>query len=131
MFFFLHILLPPRSTLTNTLFPYTTRCRSNGAADAALAAGGVIAGCAIRYTGWNWLDPVTSLLIVAVIVWSTWGLLREAVAMSLGAVPSGIDAEAVERHLAAREGVDAVRSEERRVGKECVRTCRSRWSAYP
>lgn len=78
------------------------------AADAAVSAGVVIAGLAIRYTGWNWLDPVTSLLIVAVIVWSTWGLLREAVAMSLGAVPSGIDAEAVERHLAAIEGVDAV-----------------------
>ena len=78
------------------------------AADAAVSAGVVIAGLAIRFTGWNWLDPVTSLLIVAVIVWSTWGLLREAFAMSLNAVPSGIDAKAVEAHLAGLDGVSAV-----------------------
>ncbi|WNO53499.1 cation diffusion facilitator family transporter [Stakelama saccharophila] len=78
------------------------------AADAAVSAGVVLAGLAIRYTGWNWLDPVTSLLIVAVIVWSTWGLLREAFAMSLNAVPSGIDAKAVEEHLAQIDCVTAV-----------------------
>jgi cobalt-zinc-cadmium efflux system protein len=78
------------------------------AADAAVSAGVVIAGLTIGLTGWLWLDPVTSLLIVAVIVWSSWGLLREAVALSLGAVPAGIDAGAVERHLAALPGVETV-----------------------
>ncbi len=78
------------------------------AADAAVSAGVVIAGLVIGVTGWLWLDPVTSLLIVAVIVWSSWGLLKESLALSLNAVPAGIDAGAVEDHLAALPGVMAV-----------------------
>ena len=46
-------------------------------ADAAVSAGVVVAGLIILLTGWLWVDPVASLLISAVIVWSTWGLLRE------------------------------------------------------
>lgn len=78
------------------------------AADAAVSAGVVVAGLAIGATGWLWIDPVTSLLIVAVIVAGTWGLLKEALVMSLAAVPPGIDAEAVRRHLAGLPGVTAV-----------------------
>lgn len=78
------------------------------AADAAVSAGVVLAGLGIGLTGWQWLDPVTSLLIVAVIIWSSWGLLKEAVALSLGGVPAGIETEAVENHLAALSGVSAV-----------------------
>lgn len=78
------------------------------AADAAVSAGVVITGLCIGLTGWLWLDPATSLLIVAVIVWSSWGLLKESVALSLNAVPAGIDPAAVERHLAALPGVIAV-----------------------
>jgi cobalt-zinc-cadmium efflux system protein len=77
-------------------------------ADAAVSAGVVVAGLTIRGTGWLWVDPVTSLLIVAVIIWGTWGLLREAIALSLNAVPAGIDPAAVERHLASFAGVRAV-----------------------
>jgi len=51
------------------------------AADAAVSAGVVIAGFLIHWTGWLWLDPLTSLLIVVVIVWGTWGLLRESTAI--------------------------------------------------
>src|ERR1700709_1580047 len=61
------------------------------AADAAISAGVVAAGILIMLTGWRWVDPATSLVIVAVIVWGTWGLLRESTAMSLAAVPSTID----------------------------------------
>lgn len=78
------------------------------AADAAVSAGVVIAGLMIRSTGWFWLDPVTSLVIVAVIVWGTWGLLKESFAMALSAVPAGIDPQAVERRLASFDGVRAV-----------------------
>lgn len=78
------------------------------AADAAVSAGVVVAGLAIGATGWLWIDPVTSIVIVAVIVAGTWGLLKEALAMSLAAVPPGIDAEAVRRHLAGLPGVTAV-----------------------
>ncbi|MGT2481627.1 cation diffusion facilitator family transporter [Methylobacterium oryzae CBMB20] len=78
------------------------------AADAAVSAGVVLAGLVILYTGWTWLDPVVSLVIVAVIVWSTWGLLRDSLAMSLAAVPPGIDPTAVRHHLEALQGVTAL-----------------------
>ena len=77
-------------------------------ADAVVSVGVVAAGLLILGTGWNWLDPVTSLAIVAVIVWSTWGLLRDSVAMSLDAVPPGVDRGAVEQHLAGLHGVSHV-----------------------
>lgn len=78
------------------------------AADAAVSAGVVLAGLVILYTGWTWLDPVVSLGIVAVIVWSTWGLLRDSLAMSLAAVPPGIDPAAVRGHLQSLPGVAAI-----------------------
>ncbi len=77
-------------------------------ADAALSFGVVLAGVAIMMTGWLWLDPAMSLVIVAVIVWGTWDLLRESTAMSMAAVPSMIDPAAVRAFLAARPGVVSV-----------------------
>lgn len=76
------------------------------AADAAVSAGVVAAGLVIVYTGWTWLDPVVSLAIAAIIVFGTWGLLRESVASSLSAVPAGIEPQAVRQHLAALQGVE-------------------------
>jgi len=78
------------------------------AADAAVSAGVVVAALVISLTGWLWLDPAISLLIVVVIVWSTWGLLRESLAMSLSAVPSGIALDEVRRYLMGLPGVAAV-----------------------
>lgn len=78
------------------------------ASDAAVSAGVVIAGFGILYTGWLWLDPVVSLLIVGVIVWGTWKLLRESLAMSLKAVPAGIDPATVRAFLEKQHGVAAV-----------------------
>jgi len=74
-------------------------------ADAAVSAGVVLAGLVILATGFNWIDPLVSLAIAALIIAATWGLLRDSVAMSLAAVPSGIDPEAVRAYLAARPGV--------------------------
>lgn len=68
-------------------------------ADAAVSAGVVVSGFAIGRTGWLWLDPATSLIIVSVILIGTWGLLRNALAMSLDRVPAGIAAHEVERAL--------------------------------
>jgi cobalt-zinc-cadmium efflux system protein len=76
--------------------------------DAAVSFGVVIAAFAIRLTGWQWLDPAASLAIGAVIVWGTWGLLRESINLSMDAVPAGIDPEAVENYLANLAGVGAV-----------------------
>jgi cobalt-zinc-cadmium efflux system protein len=78
------------------------------AADAAVSAGVVVAAAVMMLTGWLWPDPVASLVIVAVIVWGTWGLLRDSTAMSLGAVPSRVDPVAVRRYLEQRPGVTDV-----------------------
>jgi cobalt-zinc-cadmium efflux system protein len=77
-------------------------------ADAAVSAGVVVAGLVILFTGWVWLDPLTSLVIVGVIMWGTWGLLRDSLAMSVNAVPSTIDPQAVRRYLETCAGVSAV-----------------------
>ncbi|PTB83525.1 cation transporter [Sulfurovum lithotrophicum] len=69
------------------------------AADAAVSVGVVIAGIAIMYTGWLWLDPTLSILIVLVILIGTWGLLRDSINLAMDAVPREIDIEAVKEYL--------------------------------
>ena len=64
-------------------------------ADAMVSVGVVVAGGLILLTGWHWIDPAASLAISAVIVWGTWGLLRDSVGMSMAAVPPQIDPAAV------------------------------------
>lgn len=78
------------------------------AADAGVSAGVVVAGFVITRTGWTWVDPVVSLIIVAVIAIGTWGLLRDSVNMSLQATPSGMDHAEVEAFLQSRPGVATV-----------------------
>ncbi|MCJ2061192.1 cation diffusion facilitator family transporter [Methylobacterium sp. J-088] len=75
------------------------------AADAAVSAGVVIAGLVIQLTGLAWLDPAVSLVIAGLVVWATWGLLRDSLAMSLDAVPQKISPEAVTGFLRGRPGV--------------------------
>ena len=60
------------------------------------------------WTDWLWLAPLASLLVCAVIVWSTWSLLRDALAMSVDAVPAQIDPAAVRQYLCALPGVDTL-----------------------
>ncbi len=76
--------------------------------DAAVSAGVVVAGIVIAFTGWAWLDPAVSLVIVALIVVGTWGLLRDSVYLSMDAVPPGIDPGAVQRFLGDLPGVREV-----------------------
>lgn len=78
------------------------------AADALVSLGVVVAGALVLFTGAMWIDPVTSLIIVAIIAWSTWGLLKDSIAMGLNAVPHGIDQQAVHTMLASQPGVSAV-----------------------
>jgi cobalt-zinc-cadmium efflux system protein len=78
------------------------------AADAAVSLGVVVAAVLIRYTGWNWLDPLTSVLIVAVIIYGTWGLLRESLHLALNAVPRQVDTHAVENYLKGLDGVSSI-----------------------
>ena len=78
------------------------------AADAAVSAGVVLAGLAILLSGRTWIDPVTSLAIVALIGWGTWGLLKDSLKLGLLGVPQGIDEKAVRGFLSALPGVSAV-----------------------
>lgn len=78
------------------------------AADALVTAGVVAAGIAIWLSGWLWLDPAVSLVISAVIVVGTWGVLKSAIGLALAAVPEGLDAAAVRAHLLALPGVTAL-----------------------
>lgn len=75
------------------------------AADAGVSAAVVAAGIAIAYTGWLWLDPAITLVIVGIVVWGTWGLLRESVGMSLQAVPRSVEEAAVRTFLVSQPGV--------------------------
>jgi len=76
--------------------------------DAAISFGVVVAGAMIYFTGWNRLDPLASLVISVLIVWGTWGLLRESIMMSLAAVPQGVDRASVERYLRGLPGVSEI-----------------------
>ena len=75
------------------------------AADAAVSLGVVVAGLAILLTGWSWIDPAVSLVIAGVIVWGTWGLLRDSTNLAMHGVPAGINAIEVRTFLENRPGV--------------------------
>src|SRR3546814_15513210 len=116
---------PPRSTRTDTLFPYTTLFRSfQFPADGAIGAGNILR----RAVHQMQQHP------------AAFDMAEEAVAQAMalmGALDQAgnvgdhelglVDMDDPELGMQRREGV---RSEERRVGKECVSTCRSRWSPY-
>ena len=75
------------------------------AADALVSLGVVIGGLTMLYTDWYWIDPVLSVVIVVVILIGTWGLLREAIRLSLSAVPAHINLREVQEFLANLPGV--------------------------
>src|SRR3546814_14282042 len=121
---FLMIRRPPSSTRTDTLFPYTTLFRSqlarHGAGHAAIA---------ISATA----DHDASALAIERLV-QIAGIFERIVRTFQRQQMIGIGAGRDRRHHAVQLRIDACmlakRSEERRVGKECVSTCRSRWSPY-
>lgn len=78
------------------------------AADAAVSGGVVVAGLGVYFLDWNWIDPVTSLIIAAVIFAGTWGLLKESINLAIQAVPERIDPVEVARFLSELEGVAEV-----------------------
>jgi cobalt-zinc-cadmium efflux system protein len=78
------------------------------AADAAVSAAVVVAGLVMLWTGQRWVDPAMSLAVAIVILWGSFGLLKESVGMSLMGVPQGIEADEVEAELARLEGVETV-----------------------
>ncbi|TMJ10915.1 MAG: cation transporter [Alphaproteobacteria bacterium] len=77
-------------------------------ADAAVSAGVVVAGIGIEFTGWLWIDPVTSLIVAGMIFLATADLFRESLTMAMAGVPRSIDPDHVEDHLLALDGVTRV-----------------------
>jgi len=75
------------------------------ASDAGLSFGVVVAAVLIRLTGWLWLDPAASLVLVATVTWGTWGLLRESVDLAMDAVPEGVSRREVQDYLAGLPSV--------------------------
>ncbi len=76
--------------------------------DTFSSAGIVVASILIRVTGMPFWDPAMSMLIGVLILWSSWGIFREALNLLLEGTPSGIDPIEVTRSLAAVEGVEGV-----------------------
>ncbi|GAB3827875.1 cation diffusion facilitator family transporter [Hymenobacter jeollabukensis] len=76
--------------------------------DALVSVGVVVGGALVYFTGWLWLDPAISFVILAIVGVSSWGLLRETVQLSLQAVPTGIDPAAVRQFLLTQPGVTGV-----------------------
>ncbi len=77
-------------------------------ADALILIGVVFAAIVISYTGLNWIDPVVGLIIVAIVLWGTWGLLRDSLHLILDAIPHYIDHAGVKHYLENLPGVTAV-----------------------
>lgn len=78
------------------------------AADAAVSLGVVVSAALIIWTGWLWLDPLTSLVICVTILWGTTSLLRGSIDMSMAAAPRGTDLAAIRLFLLKRPGVSAI-----------------------
>ena len=76
--------------------------------DAIVSIGVVVAGLAMMFSDWYWLDPVISLVIVSIIVIGTWDLLRDSVQLALSAVPSHINMTAIEIYLRQCPGVEDI-----------------------
>lgn len=78
------------------------------AADALVSVGVVASGLVIMHTGWYIIDPVIGIVIALVIIYSTWGLLRDSLRLSLDGVPVGTDLSRIEETIRSVEGVEDI-----------------------
>src|SRR3546814_13176556 len=109
---------PPRSTRTDTLFPYTTLFRSAG-----LLFLEIVGREAEHF------QPLAALVLIQ--LFQPFVLRRQTALRRHVDDQQHLALERSEVGVTAIDALDRDRSEERRVGKECVSTCRSRWSPYP
>ena len=68
------------------------------AGDTFSTAAVIAGGAGILFTGQNWIDPVLSLLIAALILWSSFGIVRETLNILLEGTPRGVSLPAIRRH---------------------------------
>ncbi len=76
--------------------------------DVLSTLGAVIAGIIIYFTKWNWLDPLVSVLIGALILWNAWGILRQTIHILLESTPENIDMQNMVGDLLTVKGVRGV-----------------------
>jgi cobalt-zinc-cadmium efflux system protein len=76
--------------------------------DALVSFAIVLGGLMIHFTGWFWIDSLLSCLVALVILYSTWGILKDSLRLSLDGVPAGIDLAEIKSHLLSIEGVKNV-----------------------
>jgi cobalt-zinc-cadmium efflux system protein len=77
-------------------------------ADAGISAGVILSSVLILLTGWLWLDPLVSILIVFLVIVSSWGLFKESIKLILNAVPESINIREVKNYLLKQKGVHEV-----------------------
>lgn len=76
--------------------------------DALGSIGAIVAGGLIWARGWQWADPVASILIGLLVIYSSWRLLAESVSVLLESAPHGIDVDKVEETMQRVPGVLAI-----------------------
>lgn len=78
------------------------------ATDALGSVGAIAAGAAVWAFGWNWADPAASVVIAVLVLYSSWALLKETVAVLMEGAPGNVDVDELRTGLLEREGVEAV-----------------------
>lgn len=76
--------------------------------DAAGNVGVIAGGVLIWAWGFAWADPVVSILIGVLVIWSSWGLLKDSVGVLLEGTPQHIDVDAVRAAVLEVDGVEEV-----------------------
>jgi cobalt-zinc-cadmium efflux system protein len=77
-------------------------------ADAATSLGVVVLGIIWMFKPWYWLDPVFCWLIVVMILYGGWDLIKESVLILMNATPSGMDLEEVRKTLEGLDGIEKI-----------------------
>lgn len=77
-------------------------------ADTLVSIGVIVSGVIIKFTGWNIIDPIIGMVIAAIILYSTWDILKDSIRLALDGTPEQFDVENIERQMEAEAGVEEV-----------------------
>ena len=77
-------------------------------ADTLVSIGVIVSGVIIKFTGWNIIDPIIGMVIAAIILYSTWDILKDSIRLALDGTPDQFDVENIERQMEAEAGVEEV-----------------------
>jgi len=77
-------------------------------ADAVTSLGVAVLGFVWIFKPWYWLDPVVSWIIVGMIIYSGWGLLKDSLLILMNATPPGMDLEEIQREMEAIDGITEI-----------------------